>query len=76
MALLRRSPRHAARRGEEPSLGPRRLPGGEEGIVGDQHEHRDVGARLTRREALTAGLVLAAGGTLAAMPARPAAAAA
>src|SRR5215217_6350909 len=48
----------------------------EEGIMRNQHKSRDVGARLTRRDALTAGLALAAGGALAAGSARPAAAAA
>ena len=44
--------------------------------MSDQHDDRGVGTPLTRREAVTIGLALAAGGTLAAGSARPAAAAA
>ena len=42
--------------------------------MGDQHGDRDIGARVTRREALTTGLTLAAGGLVAARAAHPAAA--
>ena len=44
----------------------------EEVVVSDQHDGWGFGASLTRREAVTMGLALAAGGTLAAGQAKPA----